>query len=134
MMPRRSKFAVGPVMPGYRPAPPDTLRADMREEWLRIVGRMPAGFFGVEQEPLLEELCRSICYNRATAAALDKLDVDSKSYRQMSAMHNRTATLVVTLSRCLRLTVQAQRWPSAKNHLVGTDAASPDKPWDDWQH
>src|SRR5262249_9857223 len=45
-----------------------------------------------------------------------------------------TATLVLSLSRCLRLTVQAQRWPSAKNHLVGTDAASPDKPWDDWQH
>ena len=135
-MPRKSKFAVGPALPGYRPSPPDTLtREDMRAEWQRIVNRMPPNWFGVEQEALLEELCRSICYCRATAAVLDKLDVDSKQYRQMSALHNRTATLVLSLSRCLRLTVQAQRWPSAKNHLIGTDASSPDKPWgEDWQN
>jgi hypothetical protein len=102
----------------------------MRAEWERVVARMPAGWFGAEQEPLLEELCRSTCYNRDTAAAMEKLDVDSKAYRQMSTMHHRTATLVVALSRCLRLTVQSQRWPSKQNHLIGTDAASAEKPWD----
>jgi hypothetical protein len=117
-------------MPGYRPPPPDTLRDDMKFEWRRIVGRMPAGFFGVEQEPLLEELCRSICYCRATAAALDGFDVKSRQYHRMSALHHRCAGLVVTLSRCLRLTIQAQRWPSAKLHTVGTDVAAAEKPWE----
>jgi hypothetical protein len=106
----------------------------MKAEWQRIVNRMPPNWFGVEQESLLEELCRSTCYNRDTAIAMDKLPVGSKEHYKMAALHNRTATLVVALSRCLRLTVQSQRWPTKEKHLAGTDIGASEKPWEDWQH
>jgi hypothetical protein len=131
-MPRQSKLTVAarfrPTMPGDRPLAPDHLPADAREEWRQVVGRMPAGWFNLEALPILEALCRLIIEARDQGAQLYAAPPEDR--RQCRAEYRRTVALMSSLAHRLRLTPQAQRWPTVAAHSTGTSSATPAKPWE----
>jgi hypothetical protein len=120
-MPRESQFSsIRPLMPGDRPPAPDRLKPEMRDEWQKIVHRMPADYFTAEQLPVLEELCRIIIYARAAGAALDANPAEPR----LSARYTKWTSLMTLLAHRLRLTVQAQQKPT-KAPPTGTDRLAP---------
>jgi hypothetical protein len=133
-MPRNS---LASLYPGKRPPPPATLRPDMQELWRKIVNRMPADWFGLETQPVLEELCRTICYARGLGAWLDKVDPaklepsELPKFKMMSSQRARCTTLMAMLANKLRLTVISQRDVRNSRAMMGTDPMSPHKPWND---
>src|SRR5262245_32150382 len=44
-MRKRSVGSFSPILPGFKPQPPDRLRPDMQKIWRDTVGRMPGGWF-----------------------------------------------------------------------------------------
>jgi hypothetical protein len=129
-MPRPSK--TGAIMPGEKPAAPDRLREDMREEWKKIVAAMPVGWFKPEMLPLLEEHVRTIVYCREVGAELDRIDVakldepgERKRYNWLSSKYFRLTTLMVSFAHKLRLTAQAQRRPT----MTGPGPGVTERPW-----
>jgi len=134
-MSRNNRPSISPLLPGTRPPPPDRLRPDMREEWRKIIARMPAGWFGLETLPLLEELCRCICYGRQWGAYIDKVDPDDLETREtprfktIFSQYTRIMALSVSLAGKLRLTTASQRDVRNSRAMFGTDPLSADKPW-----
>ena len=140
-MPRRSRLDVAanlrPVLPGEKLAPPDTLRDDMKEEWWKIVGRMPSGWFTAEQLPVLEDLCQIIVDCRNFARELNKVGdptkledpKEIKRYNWLSSHYKGLAALKASLSHKLRLTVRSQRSTSALEPMRGAALEVP--PWED---
>src|SRR5262249_59634721 len=102
--------------------------------WRRVVGRMPADWFGLETL-VLEELCRTICYARDLGAWLDKVDPatmgkeEAAKYKLMFSRYNRCTTLMALLANRLRLTVISQRDVRNSRAMAATDPTSPNKPW-----
>jgi hypothetical protein len=107
----------------------------MREEWKRVVGRMPAGWFTLEMLPVLEEFVRNVCYCRDLTGWLDKVDpltLEADDWRQYNEIHRKYAKATQTMAMCagrLQLTGSTQRKTTGARALVGTDPTSPDKPW-----
>lgn len=122
-------------LPGTRAEPPDRLRPDMREEWRKIIGRMPADWFGLESLPVLEQLCRCLCLGRDWGAYLDKVDPADTETQQTAefklafSRYVRLTSLTVSLAGKLRLTTASQRDVRNSRAMMGTDNLSPNKPW-----
>jgi hypothetical protein len=101
------------------------------------VQRMPPNWFGIETLPVLEELCRNICYTRDLTAWLDRVDPttmareEATKYKFLASRYARCASLVALLSNRLRLTVISQRDVRNSRAAFGTNPMSPDKPWDE---
>jgi hypothetical protein len=110
-MTRKNRFTTVSILSGSRPERPARLRPDMAAEWRRAVGRMPAGWFGLEHLPVLEEYCRNVCYARNLAAWLDNVDPTTLGkeelarYRFLSSRYDRCAGLMALLANRCRLTV-----------------------------
>lgn len=136
-MSRNNRRSTAALFPGSRLQPPERLRADMREEWRVILGRMPAGWFSVEHMPVLEEYVRNVCYVRNLAAWLDKVDptnlapADVPKYKFLMAQRARCTSMMALLANRLRLTVISQKDVRNSRAAFGTDRLSPAKPWDD---
>src|SRR6516165_3234009 len=120
-MPRRSRLDVAanlrPVLPGEKLAPPDTLRDDMKEEWWKIVGRMPSGWFTAEQLPVLEDLCQIIVDCRNFARELNKVGdptkledpKEIKHYNWLSSHYKGLAALNASFSQRLPIIFRLPR-------------------------
>jgi hypothetical protein len=106
-MPRKSQYSsIKPILSGEKPAPPDHLREDMREEWKKIVAAMPVGWFKPEMLPLLEEHCRTIVFLHEVTAELDKVDLvklDQPAEKKLYARYLRLTSLMLSLTHKLRL-------------------------------
>ena len=133
---KNSATTLSPLMPGSRPPPPDCLRTDMKDEWRRVVGRMPAGWFPLETLPVLEQLCRVTCYARHLGAWLDKVDPTTlpkdevRRFKVIAAQHGKWVNLMAMLAGKLRLTVSSQVDVRNSRARFGTDPHSVGKPWD----
>lgn len=123
-----------PPLVGQRPAPPERMSPEAREEWQRVVNALPADWFGAETWALLEAYCNSVAQMRwldAKAFELQQesvqhgLDVTLYSYyrKQSSA----EAVLMANLATKLRITLQAS---ASKDKGKGSSGGGP-KPWDD---
>jgi hypothetical protein len=137
-MPRNSLASLYPSFtPGKRPPPPNTLRPDMQEQWRQIVGRMPANWFTLEALPILEQLCRCMCYCKDWGVWLDKHDPttveaqETARYKLVSTKFAQFSVLMSLLANRLRLTPMSQRDVRNSRAMMGTDTMSPDKPWGD---
>jgi hypothetical protein len=132
-MPRNSLAS----LPGKRPLPPGTLRPDMQEQWRQIVGRMPTNWFTLEALPVLEQLCRCICYCKDWGIWLDEHDLttirdqETARYKLVSSKFAQFSVLMSLLANRLRLTPMSQRDVRNSRAMIGTDPMSPHKPWND---
>src|SRR5262245_49403387 len=113
LMRKKSVTSVSPILPGFKPPPPDRLRPDMRKVWTDTVGRMPAGWITLEHLPVLEEYCRIVCFVRDRGEWLNGQDPattpDPKKYGVISREYARLTALMNSLANRLRLTVSSQR-------------------------
>lgn len=135
-MPRRSKLDVAmnlrPVLPGDRPAPPDSLRDDAKREWFSVVDRMPPRWFTAIELRALEGFCRTVCYLQEVAAELDKVklsDADDPKVDRLIARYAKLAPLVVRFARYLKLPAENQRPPVAVARMRGA-ALDVVPPWE----
>jgi hypothetical protein len=137
----------GPIIPGQRPEPPADLEEDQAREWRSITARLPADWFTSENQPLLRELCRHICYARELAiriAALrDRILKDGgdllgkseewRALREILQLHRMQSRSIADLATKLRLTQQSRierQTAEDEQHKIAT-AGGP-APWDDW--
>jgi len=136
-MPRRSKLDVAmnlrPVLPGDRPAPPDYLRDDAKEEWRRVIDRMPPRWFTAVELGVLEQRCWTICCCREIAAEIDNIktsNAEDPRLDRLISRYARLAPLTVRQSRYLKLPAENQRPPVA---VARTRGATLDvvPPWED---
>src|SRR4051812_41066153 len=65
-----------------RPEAPPDLNRDQAEEWITIVNRMPADWFGPECHALLASLCRHIVYSREVAGELEAINDGLEDYER----------------------------------------------------
>lgn len=94
-----------------RPKPPTDLTQEQAREWIEIVNRLPADWFGRETEPLLAQYCRHIVASRrvaklVAAAELDE-ECDLKDYDRLLKMQEREGRAVSSLATKMRISQQS---------------------------
>lgn len=124
----------GAIVKHTRPKPLSAMSADAAAEWKRVVGALPADWFGPETWALLEAYCNSVAQMRwldtealklQNEVAANGLDLQMYSfYRKQSAAE---ATLMGNLATKLRITLQA----SASKDKSKTTTGDGPKPWDE---
>jgi hypothetical protein len=97
---------------------------------------MPHDWFTRENQPLLADLCRRIDRLRLLSAQLDEFEPDwlrdadgLARFDHLGRLAERESKLVVTLSRCLRLTIQSRYQPTTAASRVNRAPPYGKQPW-----
>jgi hypothetical protein len=126
---RKSSAAIelAPVigLPAPPPAPPE-LSPEEAELWDATVRSMRPGWFGPESLPLLSSYCLVAVMARAVAAELRKVDVGSPRFRGLSAQSCRLTTMLLRLSKALRLSPNSRRTKDSERDPRGPTT----RPWE----
>jgi hypothetical protein len=135
-------LAVVPSLTEYRPPAPDGLTEVEAEQWRRIVGRLPHGWFPVETHALLAAMLKHRSTHRVLCGLIEEFDMSLlKStdlgvdyYGKLLAMRERESRAMAGLAVKLRLTPQSRYRPDvaarqAQQPWSSIDADGSLKPW-----
>lgn len=94
-----------------RPRPPADLSGEQAEEWIAIVNRLPADWFGRETEALLAQYCRHIVASRRVANLVAQAEADTecdlKDYDRLLKMQEREGRAITSLATKMRISQQS---------------------------
>jgi hypothetical protein len=111
-----------------RPNPPADLNDEQAAEWVAIVSRLPADWFGRETEGLLAQYCRHIVASRRVAQLIAQVETDDefnlKDYDRLLKMQEREGRAISSLATKMRISQQST-YDKSKKKPVATL-----KPWD----
>lgn len=127
---RKSSASLSVVSPGHkRPDPPDELTEQEREEWVKIVERMPADWFPLETHPMLVQLCRHIVIARLVAQSITNMQnngtFDMTDWDRLLRRQDQESKIICDLSTKMRLT-QSSRYDKKKT----SGPKGTKKPWE----
>ncbi len=135
-MPRKNQYALGPVIPGRRPPPPDGLDAEELELWTQLTANLPAERIDVWFEILARPLIRHIRYATWLGELIDTMmrpdapptDPTRRMLRQLLTAHGAETGKMADLMGKLRL-LPVNRY--YKDNAVLRPRTGPE-PWEDW--
>jgi hypothetical protein len=133
-----AELAVGPIIPGARPSPPDDLEPAEQATWREITASLPADWFTAETIPMLRELCRHIHYAAELAkdiTRLRKLESNARTdamLRDVLRAHALQSERIGNISTKLRLTKLSRYARADAAYSASKDAGPYPKPWTDW--
>lgn len=94
-----------------RPGPPADLTPEMSGEWVAIVNRLPADWFGRETQALLAQYCRHVVASRRVAALVEQAELDPecdlKDYDRLLKMQEREGRALTSLATKMRISQQS---------------------------
>ena len=109
---RRSSAELG-IVTGFpqRPEPPEELTADQAQIWRTAVGAFRPDWFGPENWPLLVQYCRHVAISNVIARQIHAIDIDADFNRfgRLAGLQGRESSMIVSLARQLRMTIQSSR-------------------------
>ncbi len=105
------KQSGGPFEAVKRLAPAEELTPEQRDEWLRIVGNLPADWFTAGNTALIVQYCRHVVMARRVAAMIETMacneGVDVKRLGTLMRIQQRETSVIRTVMTALRLTPRA---------------------------
>lgn len=111
-----------------RPKPPCDLNDEQSFEWVAIVNRLPADWFGRETQGLLAQYCRHVIAARRVAALIASAEADPecsiKDYDRLLKMQEREGRAISSLATKMRLSQQTTYDKSKKKPSTAR------KPWE----
>jgi len=123
-----------PVGIDSRLAPPGTLTAAQKAEWVCVVNSRPAEWFGPENAAMLIQYCRHKIQSDLIAQQLEnfkpdwlKTDDGLKRFDKFGAMLERETRAINALLRSMRLTQQSLY--NAKSANTASQGNKGRKPW-----
>jgi hypothetical protein len=94
-----------------RPRPPSELSDEQAIEWVAVVNRLPADWFGRETEALLAQYCRHVIAARRVAVLVAQAESDSacdlKDYDRLLKMQEREGRAITSLATKMRISQQS---------------------------
>lgn len=116
------------IEPTERPKPPAELSDEQSFEWVAVVNRLPADWFGRETQGLLAQYCRHVVAARRVAALIASAEADTecsiKDYDRLLKMQEREGRAISSLATKMRLSQQTTYDKSKKK------PATARKPWE----
>ena len=101
-----------------RPRPPAELNREQAAEWISVVDRLPADWFGRETQGLLAQYCRHVVAARRVADLIAAAELDSecsiKDYDRLLKMQEREGRAMSSLATKMRLSQQSSYDKSKK--------------------
>jgi hypothetical protein len=133
-----AELAVGPIIPGARPPPPDDLEPEEQATWTAITASLPSDWFTPCNLPMLKELCRHIGYAKALAQDIARLrkrdDPEAEAMlRDTLRAHSLQSERIGNISTKLKLTQRSRYGRSDAAYSASKDAGPYPKPWLDWR-
>ncbi|MFG5862719.1 hypothetical protein [Metapseudomonas sp. CR1201] len=129
-----SLAVAAPVGIDRRQAPPASLTAAQKAEWVAVVNARPADWFGDEHAGMLSQYCRHKVQADLIAQQLEQFDpawlVDDeglKRFDKLGAMLERETRAMNALLRSMRLTQQSLY--NAKSGNTASEKSKGKKPW-----
>ncbi len=123
-----SVVSSGPLETINRLSPPPELTKEQAAEWLQVVNRLPADWFGRETQGLLAQYCRHIVAARRVADLIGAAEADEecsiKDYDRLLKMQEREGRAISSLATKMRISQQATYDKSKKK------PAQARKPWE----
>ena len=111
-----------------RPRPPAELNEEQAFEWVAVVNRLPADWFGRETQGLLAQYCRHVVAARRVAALIAAAEADSecciKDYDRLLKMQEREGRAISSLATKMRISQQSTYDKSKRKGVSGR------KPWE----
>lgn len=93
-----------------RPRPPIELNDEQAFEWVAVVNRLPADWFGRETQGLLSQYCRHVVAARRVASLIAAAEADPecsiKDYDRLLKMQEREGRAISSLATKMRLSQQ----------------------------
>ena len=112
------------------PPPPSTLTRAEADQWMELVARQGADYFGRETFPLLTQLCRHIVAAEHIAALVQAAESDPettmRAYSLLLTMQQRETKWITVLSDKMRLSHVA----TSKQPQTYKQPTSP-RPWEE---
>jgi hypothetical protein len=130
---RRSAASLAVISSGgietvERPRPPAELNDEQSFEWVAVVNRLPADWFGRETQGLLAQYCRHVVAARRVASLIAAAEADPecsiKDYDRLLKMQEREGRAISSLATKMRLSQQTTYDKSRKK------PATARKPWE----
>jgi hypothetical protein len=108
--------------------PPPEMTSEQTAEWVSIVNRLPADWFGRETQGLLAQYCRHIVTARRVADLIAAAEADTecsiKDYDRLLKMQEREGRAISSLATKMRISQQTTYDKSRKK------PAAARKPWE----
>jgi hypothetical protein len=121
-----SVVSSSPVEAYQRPEPPADLSDEQAGEWIAVVNRLPADWFGRETEGLLAQYCRHVVASRRVAQLIATAEADEscdlRDYDRLLKMQEREGRAISSLATKMRISQQStydksKKKPSAARKL-----------------
>jgi phage terminase small subunit len=143
-------LATSPValVPQERPKAPECLDKEAAEAWEKLVGAMPADWFGPESYPILESYCWHVSAARHISRMIEEHKqlpekprraikgekyFDVRIYARLLRLRAEQSSVILTLARSMRLTHQSTIDPKTagrkKRNERGDGVLFPVAPW-----
>lgn len=110
-----------------RPRPPQELTDEQADEWIAVVNRLPAEWFGRETQGLLAQYCRHVVASRKVASLIEQAEADVdfniKDYDRLLKMQEREGRAITSLATKMRISQQSTYDKSKKKPVENR------KPW-----
>jgi hypothetical protein len=114
--PSSAALSVVALSVAQRVQPPETLTARQAQLWREIVATKPAEWFAADTTPLLTAYVKAIESHERLAAEFQTATLDAAGIglaKDLCAMLTKTAKLIESLARSMRLTQQSRYTPQA---------------------
>lgn len=106
-----SVISSGSLQSIQRPGPPADLGKEQAAEWIAIINRLPADWFGRETEGLLAQYCRHLVAARRVADLIAAAESDEecniKDYDRLLKMQEREGRAISSLATKMRISQQS---------------------------
>lgn len=115
--------------------PPATMPDEQKAVWQTVVGNMPAGWFGEETAPLLEQYCVHVCRAKMLGQLVNELTTktdrtsgETSRMLELMRQEHRQSRLIASLATKMRIAQQSTYDKSARKRAkVPVSAVKP--PW-----
>lgn len=91
--------------------PPPELNEEQAFEWMAVVNRLPADWFGRETQGLLAQYCRHVVAARRVASLIAQAEADEecsiKDYDRLLKMQEREGRAISSLATKMRISQQS---------------------------
>ena len=130
-----SMVVTHPVRLGGRPEPPVGLNERARDEWWRVVNRMPSDWFSDETLSLLQSFCEHVAEGEAVQLMIEKVRPtamkDDESYdRYRKLLRDKEVQTRAALSCATKMRLTQQSSYTDKASGTAKRSAAKAKPWE----